>query len=260
MTDLVAAFPMYNRPELRVAFDMLWEGTRNNLRAAGVQDVPDCLTVVEEGLLTFWQRPDLLLSQTCGFPYRHFLKDSVALVGTPDFGLEGCPPGYYRSALVVRRDDPRETLAEFQGATLAVNDLHSQSGYAAPLVAIEQAGLRMGAIRMSGAHVASARMVAVGDADIAGLDAVSWRHMLRLDAWTCGLRVIDWTPPTPGLPYITAFAPLAVTITACLAEALRTLPPTLRDDLTMKGLVAVDRRDYLIVADPEAPEKALFRT
>lgn len=260
MTDLVAAFPMYSRPELRPAFDMLWEGTRDNLRASGVEDVPDRLTVVDEGLLRFWQRSDLLLSQTCGFPYRHFLKDRVALVGTPDFGLEGCPPGHYRSALVIRRDDPRETMAEFQGATLAVNDLHSQSGYAAPLLAMQQAGLRVGEIRMSGAHVASARMVATGGADIAGLDAVSWRHMQRLDDWTCGLRVLCWTAPTPGLPFVTAFSRLAATITASLAEALRTLPATLRDDLTMKGLVAVDRRDYLIVADPEAPERSLFRS
>lgn len=260
MTGRVAAFPMYNRPELRPTFDALWEGTRDGLRAAGVDGVPDQLTVVETGLLEFWKRPDLVLSQTCGFPYRHFLKDCVVLVGTPDFGLEECPPGFYRSALIVRRDDKRNGLAEFEGATIAVNDLHSQSGHAAPLLAAQQAGLRFGAIRLSGAHVASARMVAEGKADIAGLDAVSWRHMQRFDSWTSGLRVISWTSPTPGLPFITAFAPLAATITSCLSEALRMLPRALRDDLTMVDLVAVNRWDYLAVPDPEASDKALFRS
>ena len=250
MTGRVAAFPMYNRPELGPAFDALWEGTRDGLRAAGVADVPDRLTPLQDGLLAFWQRPDLLLSQTCGYPYRHFLKDRVTLVGTPDFGLDDCPPGFYRSALVVRRDDPRHRLADFQGATIACNDRHSQSGYAAPLVAAQKAGLRLGAMRLSGAHRASARMVEQGEADIAGIDAVSWRHMLRFDPWTAHLRVLDWTAPTPGLPFITADASLALLIGDCLAAALKTLPTEMRQDLTMIDLVKVDRSDYLAVADP----------
>lgn len=250
MTRRIAAFPMYNRPELGSAFDALWEGTRDGLRAAGLEDVPDQLTVVEEGLLAFWQRPDLLLSQTCGYPYRHFLTDRVSLVGTPDFGLDDCPPGFYRSALVVRRDDPRHRLAEFQGATIACNDRHSQSGHAAPLLAAREAGMHFGAVRMSGAHRASALMVEQGGADIAGIDAVSWRHMMRFDRWTGNLRVLDWTPPTPGLPFITADAVLAPLIGDCLASALKTLPKVMRHDLTMIGLIKIDRSDYLAVADP----------
>lgn len=50
----------------------------------------------------------------------------MALVGTPDFGLEGLPAGHCRSALVARRDDTRKGLADFDGATLACNDVHSQ--------------------------------------------------------------------------------------------------------------------------------------
>lgn len=254
MTRLVAAFPMYNRAELRPAFDALWAATRDELRAVGVADVPDALTVVEEGLLDFWQRPDLLLSQTCGYPYRHFLQHRVTLVATPDFGLEDCPPGYYRSALILRRDDPRNRLADFQGATFACNDRHSQSGYAAPLLAAQEAGLRFGELRISGAHSASARMVAAGEADIAGLDAVSWRHMQRLDPWTANLRVLGWTPPKPGLPFITAFPALATTLQDCLSRALNALPKVTRHDLTLVGLVAIGAEAYLSVPDPIAME------
>ncbi|CAM8628525.1 ABC transporter, phosphonate, periplasmic substrate-binding protein [Paracoccaceae bacterium] len=260
MIRLVAAFPMYNRPELRPAFDALWAATRDGLRVAGLQDVPDALTVVEDGLLAFWKRPDLLLSQTCGYPFRHFLKNSVTLVATPDFGLDDCPPGYYRSALIVRRDDPRQSLAEFQGAKIACNDLYSQSGYAAPFVAAQEAGLTFGAVQISGAHVASARMVAEGEADIAGLDAVSWRHMLRFDPWTSGLRVLSWTQPSPGLPFITAFAPLAPTINTCLAAALRSLPKALRQDLSMVDLAMIDRQGYLTVPDPKRASGAKLST
>lgn len=248
MTGLVAAFPMYRRPELGPALDALWTATRDHLRAEGIA-APEALTVVEDDLLSFWKRPDLLLSQTCGFPFRHFLRDRVVLVGTPDFGVQDCPPGHYRSALVVRRDDPRQFLRDFHGATIACNDALSQSGYAAPLVAAQRAGLRFGAIRMSGAHIASAWMVAQGQADIAGLDAVSWRHMTAFDPWVRDLRVLGWTEPSPGLPFITACAPMAPTLGHCLSRAIQSMPELLRDRLSLKGLVSIDAGDYLAVAD-----------
>jgi len=248
MTGFVAAFPMYQRAELRPAFDALWRRTRDLLREQGV-DAPQALTVLEDGLLPFWQRPDLLLSQTCGYPFRHFLKDRVALVGTPDFGLDGCASGYYRSALIVRRNDLRKSLTDFAGATFASNDLHSQSGYAAPLVAAHRARVQFGQRRISGAHIASARMVAAGQADIAGIDAVSWRHMTMFDPWTQDLRVLSWTDPTPGLPFITAMAPLAETINACLASAIDAQPPEMRDLLTVKAIVRIAIANYAEVAD-----------
>jgi ABC-type phosphate/phosphonate transport system substrate-binding protein len=251
MTALVAAFPMYNRPELRPAFDALWAGTHDGLLAAGVADVPQALTPVETGLKEFWQRPDLLLSQTCGMPFRHVLKGKVTLVGTPDFGLDGCPPGYYRSAIIVRADDPRQTLTDFAGATFACNETLSQSGYAAPLVAAERAGVRFGTQRQSGAHALSARMVAGGAADIAGIDAVSWRHLCRYDPWTEVLRVLTWTEPTPGLPFITAVAPLAAVLQDCLQVALAGLDLSLRDALTLRRIVRIPAEAYLTVSDPQ---------
>ena len=249
MTELVAAFPMYNRAELRPVFDAIWAATREPLLAAGI-DAPKSLTLVEGDLLAFWQRPDLLLSQTCGYPYRHFLKDRVSLVGTPDFGLLGCPPGYYRSAWVVRADDPRQTLADFKGAVFAFNDEHSQSGHAAPLLAAQQYNVLFGAMRRSGAHRASAKMVATGAADIAGLDAISWRHMTRFDLWTTKLRVLGWTEATPGLPFITAFAPLADLLHECLRLALDSLPHPMRHLLTLDGLLRIEQATYVAVLDP----------
>lgn len=252
MTSYVAAFPMYNRAELRPGFDALWSATRHHLRAAGFHDAPERLTLVEDDLLSFWQRPDLLLSQTCGYPFRHFLKDRVTLVGTFDFGLEDCEPGFYRSAIVVRADDPRLSLQDFQGATFACNDLHSQSGLAAPLVAAQRAGVRFGATRLSGAHIASARMVAEGQADIAGLDAVTWRYMSKFDPWTQNLRVLTWTEPTPGLPLITACAPIAPILYESLSRALALLPRAVRETLTLKGIMHIEAARYLAVADPVA--------
>jgi len=242
---------MYRRAELDAAFEYLWSATRDRLRAEGIA-APAALSDPGDDLIAFWQRPDLLLGQTCGMPFRHVLHHRVTLVGTPDFGLEGCPPGEYRSALVVRRDDPRPDLTAFRGAVLACNDRLSQSGYAAPLVAAQAAGLRFGAIRISGAHGASARMVAEGQADIAGVDVLSWRHMTAFDPWVGDLRVLGWTEPTPGLPFITAIAPLAPVLHRCLAGAIRSMPAPLRAQLGLRALVRIEASAYLTVADPPA--------
>jgi ABC-type phosphate/phosphonate transport system substrate-binding protein len=74
--------------------------------------------------------------------------------------------------------------------------------------------------------------------------------MCRYDAWTKGLRVLSWTEPTPGLPFITAFTPLAPVISQCLAAAIKALPADLKADLTIRGLVQVPPEAYTSVPDP----------
>lgn len=105
-------------------------------------------------------------------------------------------------------------------------------------------------MRISGAHINSARTVAFGEADIAGIDAVSWRHMTTFDPWVDGLRVLGWTDPSPGLPFITAYKALAPTPGRCIARAIRSMPDDLRARLTLNGLVRIDAVHYLSVSDP----------
>ncbi len=152
-----------------------------------------------------WTDPGLVLSQTCGLPYARHLADRVTLVGAFDHALPGTPPGFYHSVLVVRADDPRETLAAFRDAVAALNERVSQSGYGALALAVAplaEAGRFFAASFETGSHLGSARAVLDGRADIAALDAVSWRHMRALGELPDGLRVLERTPPTPGLPLI----------------------------------------------------------
>lgn len=93
-------------------------------------------------------------------------------------------------------------------------------------------------------------MVEQGEADIAGSDAVSWRHMTRTDPWTGNLRLLDWTSLTPGGPFITGHTSLSLILGACLAKALRAPPRVLPQDLNMIDLVTIDRQHYLAVVDP----------
>ncbi|MFN7224061.1 MAG: hypothetical protein ACK4MS_08580, partial [Paracoccaceae bacterium] len=107
---MIASLGMYDRPETSAANDALWALIRDALRDRG-RDAPQALTRGEAACWPAWQAPDLVLSQTCGLPFRSRLHDHVTLIGTPDYGVEGCAPGYYRSVLIARSDDPRQTEA-----------------------------------------------------------------------------------------------------------------------------------------------------
>ena len=145
MTGGVAALPMYDWPELAAATDRLWAALRDALRAAGIA-APERLTR-DRALMAVWLDPQLVLSQTCGLPIVRELAGRVAIIGAPDYGVPGCPPGFYRSVVVVRADDPRETLAAFRGARLAINGRDSQSGYGAMLHHVGAAGPRRALLR-----------------------------------------------------------------------------------------------------------------
>ncbi len=245
---MIASLMMYQRPELEGAHLRLWAAIRANLADEGI-DAPEALSQ-DAPEFDVWLSPDLVLSQTCGMPYRLWLKDRVALVGTPDYGLEGCPPGYYRSPFVVRAEDPRSTLAEFRDAVFAYNQVFSQSGYAAPYAEAAKAGFWFENRVQSHGHLWSAEMVAQGKADIASLDAVSWRLMQRYEDFAAGLRVLTWTDPTPGLPLITATSKDATAVFRAVDAALRQLDEPDRDSLGIKGLVHIDPATYLSVPNP----------
>jgi len=203
----IAALPMYDLPELQAANDALWAAIAERLIAQGVADAPDRLTRGAP-LEAVWTDPDLLLGQTCGYPLVASLGARVRVVATPRYSAPGCDGALYRSALVVRANDPATRLADLRGRRAAVNDWASNSGMnllRAEIAPLAQGALFFGAVTISGGHAASVAAVAGGEADLAAIDCITWSHLQRLrpDA-TSALRVLGWTKATPGLPLITA--------------------------------------------------------
>ncbi len=245
---MIASLMMYARPQLDGAHRRYWRLIREHLRRAGI-DSPEHLSQNAEEFLV-WQHPDLVLSQTCGMPYRMWLHDKVSLVGTPDYGLDGCLPGYYRSALIVRADDPRSTPAAFRDAVFAYNQTFSQSGYAAPYWHLAPRGLWYENRLHTEGHLRSAQAVAEGRADIAALDAVSWRLIAAHEGCAASLRVLDWTEPTPGLPLITAKGNDADAIFAAVKAAIDGLDPADRSALGLRGLVRIPKDRYTAIPNP----------
>jgi len=237
---------MYDRPETRAANDALWHAIASHLTIKGV---PERLSH-EDDPWAHWRSEQLLLSQTCGMPYREKLHRSVHLVGAWQHPIE-CSPGQYFSVLIARADDPRSTLDDFARARLAYNDRLSQSGWAAPQNMALDRGWSFETCIESGAHRNSAKLVADGAADVAAIDAVTWAAMCRWDAMTTGLKAIATSPPTPALPLITAFPEHVEKLQNAIRAALGTLSPDQLDRLQINDFVTVEAADYLAVSSPE---------
>lgn len=249
---MIASLGMYDRAETREANDRFWALIRDGLRATGIA-APDELTRGEGAYWPAWTSPELLFSQTCGFPYRARLHGHVKLIGTPDYGLEGCPPGHYRSIFVAQATDKRETLPEFDGAALAFNEDLSQSGWAAPQNHARALGLVLRPALRSGGHLLSARAVAEGRAEIAAIDALTWSLIEEFEPFAKGLKVVGQTSPTPVLPYITALSQDAEAMFPVVAKAMAGLAPADCGRLRLKGLVAIPAEAYLAVPTPPTP-------
>lgn len=244
---MIASLPMYDRPELQAANDRLWQAVRGALGFG-----PDSLGR-QGDIWEHWKSPDLVLSQTCGFPYRARLHGTVQLVGTPDNRLAGCAPGEYYSVFVARADDEREDVSSFATARFAFNEPLSQSGWAAPANFAHARGFAFDNTVRTGGHAHSAKAVAEGRADLAALDALSWRHMQRYDGFASKLRVVARTEPTPTLPYITASGRDAKAIRAAVSEAIDALSDADRETLSIYGLVNIPSERYLSVRTPAPP-------
>lgn len=201
---------MYAHPALTGAVAAWWEGLRGHLAVAGLAGVPEALT--EPGDLTaHWRDPRLLLSQTCGRPYRHALADAVQIVATPCYAAAGCDGADYRSFLVVRADDGAQSPADLAGRTVAVNAWDSHSGDTALRCMVAAATAPgepfFARARVTGSHRASLVAVAASETDCAAVDSVVWAIVGRHEPDIAGaLRVIAESDAVPGLPLVSALA------------------------------------------------------
>ncbi|WP_367849507.1 phosphate/phosphite/phosphonate ABC transporter substrate-binding protein [Rhodoferax sp. WC2427] len=248
---MIASLPMYLAHPAGSA--ALWRTIAHYLRLAGVGDVPAELTVPTNADLTaHWLRPDLLFSQTCGYPLVDALEDKVQVIGALRYTAPGCDGIHYSSHLVCRADDPSRTLAAFRNRVAAYNSTDSQSGYrslrdmVAPLAVGGQFFARAIA---SGAHVDSLALVRSGQADIAAIDCISYAQFQRYQpAAVEGIRILGRTASAPGTPLITALG----TPPALLALLRQSLHQAMADpalaatraELLIGGFEALDAATY----------------
>jgi ABC-type phosphate/phosphonate transport system substrate-binding protein len=110
---------------------------------------------------------------------------------------------------------------------------------------------------MTGAHAASVIAVAEGRAEVAAIDAVTWRLCLRVEPKAQALRVLCWSDPAPGLPYITGRRAQAGRLAAAVTHGIAALDPALRETIGLAGFVATRPEDYDLIRDRLAAAQRL---
>ncbi|CAI8701813.1 MULTISPECIES: phosphate/phosphite/phosphonate ABC transporter substrate-binding protein [Burkholderia] len=211
MSQWIAGLPMYNVTPRHAA---LWRALlRDALDAFARAGGPADVVLLDEpfgDLHALWWRNDLLLSQTCGYPYRMLgLRDAVHLIATPAFDAPGCDGARYSSVLAVSarvHAGGATTLAACRGLRAAFNGDDSHSGMNAFRHAVAphaHDGRFFGSVMSFGSHLNVLRALAAGDADCAAIDCVTFAYVRdALPELLNEIRIIGMTASAPGLPLI----------------------------------------------------------
>lgn len=243
---------MYAAPEpVARANAAFWAALRAMLVDEGIGDLPDTLST-DIAYDAAWQHSDLVLAQTCGYPYMRMLRGKVRLVATPCYAYEGCEGPLSGSVVVVHRDARFENLEALAGVRVAINGRDSNSGMnllRRTIAPYARAGRFFSKVTETGGHRASLAAVADRKADTAAIDSVTFGHLRRFAPDEVSkVRVLARTPIGPGLPLITRGSASDMAVEA-LRRALRRFvadPATadIRDILAIRDFAILDDGDY----------------
>ena len=267
----IAALPMYNvTPALAAGWQALLADVLRDIECAVKRAVGSAVEPTDMGsepfarivepdddLPTLWRRPNLLLSQTCGYPLMQGLHREVQLIATPQFDVPGCVGVNYSSVLVARAQTGYDSLEQCRGARAAFNQPDSNSGYNAfrhAVAPLARDGRFFGATLCTGSHVGSIEALAANRADVAAIDCVTMAYLrdARPDL-TREVREIGWTQASPGLPLVAAASVPANWIDAlrqALNDALAARPERARQ-LRINGFKTLTLDDYAPIVQME---------
>lgn len=260
----IASLPMYDLPELRAETDALWAGLAAALERRGVERVPPALCR-DRPLAGMWLDPELILSQTCGYPLVRELRGRVQVIATPRYRVAACEGSWYRSLVVVGSSTRAESIADLAGSICAANEPNSHSGMNAMRALVAPlAGGRPFFRRVvwTGAHRQGLELLAAGEVDVAAIDCVTFALVERArPELVRGLRVIGRTEACPGLPFITRATASPAELER-MRDALSEIAadPSLaraRDALLLDGFDLVSLETYRRVEEMEERAVAL---
>jgi len=247
----LAGLTMYDLDPVRAATDAWWAGLASACRKEGLADVPDQLWRggPREDL---WRDPNLLLSQTCGYPLLKHFTAHLTLLATPVYETDGCEGPNYRSLIVVAANNPAKTLEDLRGGICAINDWGSQSGMNVlrhTIAPLARDGRFFGAVKVAEKHQHSIAMIARGEADVAAIDCVTHGLMAKHDPDSvAGTRILMETDAAPALPYVTGAATSSddhKRLRGALDRALANPDLTAaREALLLKGFADLKLDDY----------------
>jgi ABC-type phosphate/phosphonate transport system substrate-binding protein len=242
---IVASLPMYDWPEFRQHTDEFWCRVA---RHAGLSGILDRTTKFDAA----WSNPNMVFSQTCGYPFTHKYNGLLHYIATPHYDCDGCEGAQYSSVIFARDEKPFE---EFFAATGVINTPDSMSGMLALKLAVAphlRGGEFFKRTRLSGGHRNSLRDVRNGFADICAIDTVC----VALAKKYCpheldGLVEITRTPMVPALPFVTRAGDVLQLQTALQKTFADADLQEVRDALLLGGCSILSPNSYDIIPNLE---------
>lgn len=224
------------------------------LKRVGVQDDFEIITQFPKDLYAWWLNPDVLFTQSCGYPYITQLQDKVQLIGTPCFDLDGCESATYHSVFISHADQPWTSLAATKNARVVINQQDSNSGMnilrAEILKLITDNAPFFSSVQYSDSHMNSLKMIQQKQADIASIDCVTLAYTQQYAPELCkNIHLIGRSPQTSALPFI-ASAQVSIALKNTLILALKNVlhqQPELAQGLMIKDIIQTDSSDYLSI-------------
>lgn len=206
-------------------------------------------------LRSLWLAPELLVSQTCGYPLMTQLRGQVRVIGRPRYELAHSSQGEHCSLLLTQADNPRSTLADFYNSRGVINGHDSNSGMnllRERLAPWQRDGRFFASVAISGAHRESLRWLRENHADLAAIDSVTYDYLARFAPdEVAGLRLVTRSAPSPTLPYI---GPLGLSdvqverIREAMNLALQDLPQVV-ETLGVREVLPASEDDYQVLLD-----------
>lgn len=213
------------------------------------------LNAASLSLPELWLSPDLLLTQTCGYPLMTLLRDQVRVVGRPRYELPDATAGNHCSLILSRADDARKTLADFRGSRGVINSEDSNSGMnllRQRLARLHRNGQFFATVGFSGAHRESLRWLREERADLAAIDSVTYACLAQhAPEEVSGLRVVVRSALSPTLPFITVATATDEQIEQLrrvMNQALRELPDVAQI-LGLPEVLPASESDYQILLE-----------
>lgn len=213
-----SGFHWYDLPSVRWANDLIW-------RATGLPGEYDR----ETDVFSLWHSSELLVTQACGLDL-YLSNAHIQPIAAPIFDLD-CDEGKYYSHIVGNRS----------GRVAAVNAMSSRSGLSALLTLC-----RPEELLITGSHVSSLSLVQSGQADVAAIDAVTWKILERSASHLLAdIQIVDRTAPAPSPPFVVGHPGLVEDTFNGLVRAFESVDTIdARKALCLEGLIPAQKSDY----------------
>jgi ABC-type phosphate/phosphonate transport system substrate-binding protein len=255
---------MYNLPEMRPANALFWEALRGLLTEGGLRALPETLSF-DRPPVPDRIGPEVLFSQTCGYPLETIFTGQAIRLGTPSYDVSGCDGPTHCGLFVAPAGSSAEELSDLAGGVFLLNSRHSNTGMNLPrraLAEVAQGRSHFSRVIETGSQPENLDRISRGEGDVTSVDCVTYAFWRRCRPRAAEhVRVLAHTPASPAIPFVTSVETPAATV-VLLRDVLRRLArephyAAVRAGMALSDIVDVPDTAYRRLLDYEREAVAL---